>query len=381
MIMIEQIVRDLTLAGKNYLFDLKKMVIIDEFQNFLNVDKSIIGEIQHLIDSRKFEDKFYKLIVCGSSYSMMNKIFNSTYSPLYGRRTYELKLEEIKPNHIYKELNFNRLEDFIKYWAVFGGVIYYYEFLNFKETPEENLISLFFEPNSFLRDEGYNVLSMEFNVDSKVYFTILSAISKGKTKLNEIASLFDNKKTTVIKYLEILRKEYKLIQRITPIFSNPKKEKQGYYEIYDNFLKFWFMFVENKRDYFEQERYEEIKKHFLDQFSYFLGFQFEKFVKVLLKEHNFTVGKWWHKDKEIDIVSYDDSKLIFGECKWKDKINPKQICKELIEKIQYVDIPNNLKNNKIQLWIFAKSFKEKITEFEDYEVKCIDLEGLEKIFI
>ena len=73
--------------------------------------------------------------------------------------------------------------------------------------------------------------------------------------------------------------------------------------------------------------------------------------------------------------------MIFGECKWKDKVNPRQICKELVEKINYVNIPNNLKNNKVELWIFAKSFKEKIDMFENYEVKCFDLKDLEKMFI
>ena len=92
-------------------------------------------------------------------------------------------------------------------------------------------------------------------------------------------------------------------------------------------------------------------------------------------------GRWWHKDKEIDIIAYDDSKLVFGECKWKDNVNPEKICKELIEKIQYVEIPNNLKNHKKELWFFAKSFKSKIDQFEDYEVKCFDLSDLEKIFI
>ena len=93
------------------------------------------------------------------------------------------------------------------------------------------------------------------------------------------------------------------------------------------------------------------------------------------------IGSWWHKDKEIDIIAYDDSKLVFGECKWKDNVNPEKICKELIEKIQYVDVPNNLKNHKKELWIFAKSFKSKIDQYENYVVKCFDLCDLEKIYL
>src|SRR3989344_2427604 len=64
-----------------YLFEQGKTVIIDEFQNFLNIDKSIFGEIQKIIDERKNSNKKFKLAVAGSSYSMMNKVFYDSASP------------------------------------------------------------------------------------------------------------------------------------------------------------------------------------------------------------------------------------------------------------------------------------------------------------
>jgi len=96
---------------------------------------------------------------------------------------------------------------------------------------------------------------------------------------------------------------------------------------------------------------------------------------------NFTkLGKWWHKDKEIDIVALNDQtkEILFAECKWSDKINPEEICKDLIEnKIPYVNWYND--ERKEYIAIFAKSFKKKIEEFEGRKVFCIDLKDLEKI--
>ena len=46
---------------------------------------------------------------------------------------------------------------------------------------------------------------MEFSLQSKTYDTILSGISEGKTKLNELATLFENNQNLVIKYLSIMR--------------------------------------------------------------------------------------------------------------------------------------------------------------------------------
>ena len=89
--------------------------------------------------------------------------------------------------------------------------------------------------------------------------------------------------------------------------------------------------------------------------------------------------KWWHKDKEIDIIALNENtkEILFCECKWKDNVNPRKIIKDLVEKSQYVDWNNN--ERKEYFAIFAKSFTEKITEFEGHKVYCYDLRDLEKI--
>ena len=97
-------------------------------------------------------------------------------------------------------------------------------------------------------------------------------------------------------------------------------------------------------------------------------------------DFSFTkIGKWWHKDKEIDIVALNDytKEILFAECKWKDNVNPKKIIKDLIEKSQYVEWHNE--GRKEYFAIFAKSFKEKIEEYDGYKVYCYDLRDLEKV--
>ena len=104
-----------------------------------------------------------------------------------------------------------------------------------------------------------------------------------------------------------------------------------------------------------------------------IGGQWGKVSKKFREEYGNTY--------EIDIVAYDESKLVFGECKWKDNVDPKKICKDLVDKIQFVEDPMELKDHKKELWLFARSFKEKITEFEGYEVRCFDLKYLEKLIV
>ncbi len=370
-----------------YLFEQNKIVIIDEFQNFLNVDKSIYGEIQEILDRRKQKKKAFRLAIAGSSYSLMNKVFYDSASPLYGRKTHEIILGNLDIPSLLKELRIS-LEEFIESWSVFEGVPYYYELIDLKKPARDNIFTLILSQNSQLKEEGKAILSVEFGKDSKTYNTVLTAISEGKTKLNEIASLFDNKKNEVVKYIELLRKEFNLVRKVTPITENPEKSRLGKYEINDNFLSFWFYFYDKNRSYIEQERFEEIRSFFDNQFNSYIGRKFEKFIIELIKtgkvlpEFEFTkVGNQWGKCEtgtyEIDVLALNSKEeVLFGECKWSEDVNALEVLSELHMKAEFVKW--NKEKRKEIFAVFAKSFSKKINEFEGRKVYCFDLKDLEK---
>ncbi|MCD6092546.1 MAG: hypothetical protein J7J38_00820 [Candidatus Aenigmarchaeota archaeon] len=65
------------------------------------------------------------------------------------------------------------------------------------------------------------------------------------------------------------------------------------------------------------------------------------------------------------------------ECKWKEKVNAKKVCRELAEKAQYVQWNNE--ERKESLAVFTKNFSKRIGEFEGRKVYCFDLRDLEKM--
>jgi len=87
------------------------------------------------------------------------------------------------------------------------------------------------------------------------------------------------------------------------------------------------------------------------------------------------IGKWWHKDKEIDIVALNErsKEIVFCECKWKENVNSERILEELKEKSMHVDWYKN--ERKEYYAIFAKSFERKIKE---KNVFLFDLNDIEK---
>ena len=71
-----------------------------------------------------------------------------------------------------------------------------------------------------------------------------------------------------------------------------------------------------------------------------MGFQKAVFSFHLPVKFN-KIGRWWHKDREIDLVCLDETKkeALFIECKWSNLIEKeaRKVLEELEEKSKFVD--------------------------------------------
>lgn len=70
-------------------------LVFDEFQNLHYVDESLFSEIQNIWDDTK-DEGHVNLVLCGSVYSMMTKIFDNAREPLYGRATHRINLRPFR---------------------------------------------------------------------------------------------------------------------------------------------------------------------------------------------------------------------------------------------------------------------------------------------
>lgn len=370
-------------------FHLKeKVIFIDEIQNILKVNKSFLFDLQRLIDKYK-----PKLVVTGSIISVMKNIIEDYKSPLYGRFDLIIKLEELDFKTIYeicRDFNIN-IEDCIKIYSIFGGIPKYYELIekmqkfNFEEFILESFVNY---PRPFY-EEVKTMLKEEFGSEYKSYFSILSSISQGKNKHSEIAGFLGKKETEITKYLSMLKEDFEIIKRKIPLIQG----KKGVYEIKNNLVGYWFSNIWRYNELLEtmqEEKVVEISKNNLDKY---ISLMFEKIIlelihkKIMLNEYEFSeLGNQWGNYQtengkasyEIDIVAINDKKeILFGECKWKEKVNANEILKDLVEKSKHVIWNND--NRKEYFAIFAKSFKKKISEFNGKKVYCFDLRDIEKM--
>lgn len=309
-------------------------LIIDEFQEFISLNKSIFSDMQNIWDSLK-DQSHINLILCGSIYSMMKRIFENAKEPLFGRATSRMI---IKPFDIatIKEIlgDYNAdytPEDLLAFYMATGGVAKYIEQLvQSKSFTKRTILNSIFKEDSYFLSEGRDVLIDEFGKDYSNYFSILSLIASSKTERGEIESILG---MPVGGYLDKLEKEYNIIKRVRP-FGAKEGSRSNKYLIEDNFLNLWFRFIYKFRSAVEIGNLEYIRDIVERDYEVYSGIVLEKYFRAIMtdsKKFSDIQGYWNSKgEDEIDIVAINDfeKRLLFCEV----KRNQKKISLTTLEK-------------------------------------------------
>lgn len=338
----------------------KPVLIIDEFQYLGKTNPAFPSVFQRIWDELLMKSSVM-VILCGSLISMMVSQTLSYNSPLYGRRTAQIRLKQI-PFRYYREFvpNLSRKAQIERY-AVTGGVPKYIE--SFSDCTdifagiEENILNRM----GYLYEEPHFLLQQEVS-EVGGYFSVLRAIAFGRTKLSEIASFMETKATDLTRTLKTLI-ELDLVQREVPVTEeNPEKSKKGLYRITDYYIRFWFTMIYPNQGDIEQGNVtyvmEKVRKSFVRSHAAFVYEDIcreELAAKNDLPCHFPKIGRYWDKNTEIDIVALNEEEgvILFGECKyWSEQVDV-DIFYQLQEKAGRV--PWHKENRKELYCIFSMS--------------------------
>jgi AAA+ ATPase superfamily predicted ATPase len=308
-------------------------LIIDEFQEFLQINSSIYSDMQNIWDEYKDTSKM-NLILSGSIYSLMKRIFEDKKEPLFGRANNKIHLKPFTVKTLKDILKENypnyQNSDLLSFYIFTGGVAKYVEiFVEKKAFTFEKQLAVIFDDFSLFLEEGKNLLIEEFGKEYTTYFSILSLIAGSKTSRSEIESILER---NIGGYLEKLEKDYTLIKKIKPIFAK-EGSRTVKYEIIDNYFNFWFRFIYKYKSAIEIENYTFVKEIVKRDFNLYSGRFLEKYFTEKLKSTNnySNIGTYWEKanQNEIDIVAINDfdKKVLIAEV----KINPKKINLEILK--------------------------------------------------
>ena len=303
-----------------------KVLVIDEFQYLVNTNQAFSSIFQKVWDE-VLSKKDIMVIICGSYINMMTSQVLSEKSPLYGRRTAQIRLAPLTFWEISQHYKKKTFAQMIELYAVTGGVPKYMEFFDNDNTLMENIARAVLNKNGFLYDEPAFLLNKEVK-EPVNYYSIMKVIAAENHKLSEIASAMQTESSRLTPYLETLQGLYLLEKKIPVTERNPEKSRKGLYFMCDIFMRFWFKFVFPYKGELELENTnfvtEKLNEHFIDNH---VAFVYEDVCRNIFaelcknKQIDFVpsrIGSYWDKNVEIDLVAVDESnkRIFVSECKY-----------------------------------------------------------------
>ena len=312
------------------------VMVIDEFPYACKSNSALPSAFQVAID-KHFKASNIFMILCGSDQGFMEDEVLSEKSPLYGRRTAQIKLRPFDYFDAARMMPDCPPEEKLSYYASLGGTPYYLEGIKADKSYVENMIDLFFSPSGRIFDEPGMFMRQELR-EPMVFNSVMRAISNGANKQGEIANAVGISQGSMGFYLKSLI-SLGLVEKVVP-FGESERSRKGVYRICDPAFLFWYRFVAPYVSAVERGLGGSVGRRLLesDRTSEYEGHLFERVCTEWLVRRGrdgklpiemTSIGSWWGTDPavrqtvDIDVVAADDidKKLLVGECKWRNEIN------------------------------------------------------------
>ncbi|SFK67659.1 hypothetical protein SAMN04487950_0532 [Halogranum rubrum] len=359
--------------------------VIDEFPYLVENNASIPSYLQSVVDQYGPNSQSL-LVLCGSSISVMESEVLGHESPLYGRRTAQIDLQPFDFRTARSAISYE-LESSIESYAVTGGTPMYLTLFDYTQSLEDNIRQYVLSNTSVLYNEPEFLLRTELRNPGR-YLSILEAIATGHTTPKEISGATGVDSGPLSQYLQTLRR-LRFVTREVPVTASQKKSKRSLYHVADNFLSFWFRFIEPNRSSIEQAPKLVFEDVIRPSFTHHVARVFERICIEAVWEGIRTdrfdgrysqVGRWWYGEEEIDIVGLNpnDNRLLLAECKWTTDPVGTALAENLLEKAHSVRWRTGDRHQEFAL--FSKSgFTDELHEQFGDEWHLFGLSELEAI--
>ena len=285
-------------------------LFIDEFQEFDNVNAGVFSDVQELWDKYKKETKVC-LIVSGSIFRIMVKIFKDEEQPLFGRDDCTIKLQPFTTKTMREILGDYKAdytnEDLLALWTITGGVARYIEqLMNNRCTNVKKMLHYVCgSGDSYFIEEGKSVLVQEFGKQYGTYFSILDQIAHGDVTQSDIEAALGVK--SLGGQLKVLEEKYSIIRKKRPVGAKEGSQTVRY-EIQDNFFRFWFRYIHRYSSLIEIQNLPALEQIMADDYPTFSGIALERWFRQKMMEslRYKTIGGWWQAGGGINAKGNSD---------------------------------------------------------------------------
>jgi len=258
------------------------IVLFDEISWMGGLDPSFLGSLKIWWDQEASKKQGLVLILCGSVSTWIEKnILHST--AFVGRIALVIRLQPLSiQDSVYflKEKGFSgSIYEILKILSVTGGIPWYLELIDPKESADQNIYELCFEPASQLVNEFQTIFHDLFERKGESYRKILQVLVEGMRTQQEIRDLLKVEEGgTLSDHLRNLVAAGFISAHYQWSLKKGIIGKQKLYRLSDCFLRFQLKYVDPYRDLIEQGSYKKAATGKLPGWDSIMGFQLESLL-------------------------------------------------------------------------------------------------------
>lgn len=256
------------------------IIFLDEISWMGGKDKDFPGKLKGVWDTRLKKNSELKLILCGSVSSWIQENILKSKG-FMGRVSLTIDLEELpihQTNLFWSTTPYISAFEKFKILCVTGGIPRYLEEIDPKLDAEKNIKQLAFTPGALLVEEFDKIFSDLFGKNAEDYQSIVRTLVHQPLSSEEIAQTLNQELSGHFSHKLATLKECGFLVRDYVWHSKKRAQKLSKYRLKDNYLRFYFKYIEPKKDLIEKKLYHDIDLENLPDWTSILGLQFENLV-------------------------------------------------------------------------------------------------------
>lgn len=282
----------------------KRILIIDEFHYLVKGNENFFSGLTDFVRSREKSSPCMILLCTSASgwveNSMIQKI-GASASALSGL----LKVREFGFHEMMSLFPGYGMEDGMLIYAALGGVPGLWNSFSSELSAEENIIRNLIRKDSRLYGEISVYMAEELR-EPAVYNTLLTAMSRGCTKLNDMYRHTGFSRAKISVYLKNLM-ELDLVEKIYSFESEGyANTKKGIYQVSNSYVRFYFRYLFPNQSRLEELSPEEFYHSVVaDSYPDFTEEAYRRICREQMTDGCAFVGEWIGKTGNLDIVAKD----------------------------------------------------------------------------
>ncbi|MFZ4099131.1 MAG: AAA family ATPase [Chlamydiia bacterium] len=258
------------------------VVLLDEISWMGGLDPSFLGSLKTWWDQEASHKQGLILILCGSISTWIEQnILAST--GFVGRISLVLHLQPLSLQEsvlFLREKGFSgSIYEVLKILSVTGGIPWYLDLINPKESADKNIYELCFEPVSQLINEFQTIFHDLFDRKGESYRRILQVLVEGMRSQQEVREELKLEKGGALsQQLKNLVAAGFISEHYQWSLKDGAMSRQRLYRLSDCFLRFQLKYVEPNRALIEQGSYRKTMAGHLPGWDSIMGFQLESLL-------------------------------------------------------------------------------------------------------